>query len=454
MGTFYTLSTLMDVINWKNLIFFNQIHLINNNIMRKFNQFLALFIFSLFLFTSCQKEKTSEQLNATEVAAETENAPTPILEKVAGEVESFSDEIATKLIKDQPEVIFDEDAAQSRSSEDEIRIESIAAQTKVQLFCGTSHVSSNDHYYNSFTNYFYASRGYRADLNGGDNVYYFDATDDMLATFKTTTFSSNRQNLAMFLFEGDYDTHNHIAYVRQVMAASSSRSVYREELTNVALKRGRRYILVVDSAPGRGADYRLTVNCISTPSYNCDDFESYYFGNLSPQSPYWSKWDYNSKDGRVAGNSNQYLAMARDPYAGQHAQQDVIYKTGRRYIGSKTLSMNMWIYRGHSGYFNIQKRLRQEYGAEIYFHDSGYGEIIIANRSYNFSYPQNQWMDIEMNFDFSVKKVRFYINGRLIRSWSTKYTANSLYGSNQIEGIDFYVPKSDSEFFVDNICFQ
>jgi len=286
-------------------------------------------------------------------------------------------------------------------------------QSKIEINCGTRLISSNDHYHNSFNNAFYARRGYSANLNGGDNVFYFDATNDMLATFSLSTFASNRQNLAMFLFEGDYDDHNHIAYVRQVMAASSSSSRYREELTNVSLRGGRRYILVVDSAPNRGADYELTVSCLGNPINNCDNFENYYNGNISPQSANWEKWDYNSKDGLVHGGSNQYLYLSRDPYSGQSFQQDVIYKTGRVRSGRKTLSMDLWIYSGYSGYFNIQKRLRQDND-----------------------------------------RVTFIIDGRVIRSWPTYYSATSTNGSNQIEGVDFYVPKSDAEFFVDNVCFQ
>lgn len=421
--------------------------------MRKLNVFTLLVFVAIFTFISCQKDQMEGIDTPTTMTDLNTEVPTSLAEKVTGNISTFTKELTDKLIEDQPEVIFNEEAATSRNGEDEIKILG-PTQPKIKIDCGTYLFSSNDHYHNSFNNAFYARRGYSANLNGGDNVFYIDATNDMLTTFSLSTTPGNRQNLAMFLFEGDYDDHNHFAYVRQVIAASSSSSRFREELTNVSLRRGRRYILVVDSAPDRGADYELRVTCLGNPINNCDDFERYYHGNISPQSANWEKWDYNSRDGIVRGNSNQYLYMARDPYAGQSSQQDVIYKTGRVRSGRKTLSMNLWIYSGYSGYFNIQKRLRQEYGAEIYFHDNGRGELRIANRAYNFSYPQNRWMDIELDYDFYTDRVTFIIDGSVIRSWPTYYSATRTNGSNQIEGIDFYVPKSDAEFFVDNICFQ
>ena len=171
---------------------------------------------------------------------------------------------------------------------------------------------------------------------------------------------------------------------------------------------GQRYILVVGSAPNKGADYKLQVTCLSNPIYNCYDFDNYYHDNISPQSDNWEKWDFNSRDGLVRGNTNQYLYMARDPYVGQSNQQDVIYKTGRVHSGRQTLSMNLWIYSGYGGYFNIQKRLRQEYGSEIYFHDNGRGELRIPNRAYNFSYPQSKWMDIVFNLFLGLHQNFYY----------------------------------------------
>lgn len=419
--------------------------------MRKLNVFALLVLVTVFMFTSCQRDTMEEVTTTTEVASDETNAPTSLAEKVEGEITIFTEEMASKMIADKPEVIFDEEAAQSRNGEDEVVI-AIAGQTKIQIKCGDNINSSNDHTNSSFNDGLYASRGYRSNLNGGDNVYYFDAPNDMLVTFAVSTYSNKRENLAMFLFEGDYDDWNHRATIRNVVASSSSSSIYRESLNNVALRGGRRYILVVDSAPYRGADYRLTVTC-STPNGGCEDFESYRLGNISPQNPSkWEKWDYNSKDGEVDGGNNQYLYMARDNYSS--FQQDVVFKTGRVRTGRKTLSMDMWVYNGHSGYFNIQKQLRQEYGAEIYFYDRGRGEIKIANRSYNFSYTQNRWMGIELVYDFNNDRVTFKIDGRTIHSWAVSDSANTTRGSYQIEGVDFYVPQSDSEFFVDNVCFN
>lgn len=426
--------------------------------MRKLNVFIALILMSIFCLTSCQKDTMENVSTETQITQNNIEGPQSLMEKQEGETEDFSQEIINKLISGGDEITVNRDKAVSRNGEDEIEILGVSASTKVRIDCGDYLISSNNTYNNNFTDHFYASRGFNSNLNGGDNIYAFTPIGDMKTTFSLRTQGSNRQNLAMFLFEGDYDDVNHRAYVRNVVAWSTSQSRYSEELKNISLKRGRQYILVVDSAPNRGCDYNLRVSCIGTgipQPATCDDFDHYSNGYLTSQNPTkYEKWDFNSKDAEVQGGSNKYIYFARDPYSGQSTQADVIYKTGRVRSGRKTLSMNMWIYRGHSGYFNIQKRLRHEYGAEVYFHDGGHGELKIGGRAYNFRYPQNRWFTVEMDFDFHSQRVKLKVDNSLVRSWPTRYTVHSTSGSQQIEGVDFYVPKSDSEFWVDDLCFQ
>ncbi len=428
--------------------------------MRKLNLFLVLVVVTIFSLTSCQKDALEENNIESAIIQENIDGPPSLMEKSEGEVEDFSNELLEKLLKiEKEEVIKIEDQATSRNGEDEIIIQGISIGTKVELTCGARLVSSNNSNHNNFTDYFYGSRGYGTNLNGGDNIYYFDATQDMRVTFSLRTQGYNRENLAMFMFEGDYDDRNHVARVRQHVAHSSSTSRYSEELRDVSVRRGRRYILVVDSAPNRGCDYNISVTCSNGGGGNpqpttCDNFESYRLDYLTPQNPSkYERWDYNSKDGQIVRGSSNLLYMARDPYSGASTQADVIFKTGRYRTGHRTLSMNMWIYRGRSGYFNIQKRLRQEYGAEIYFHDGGYGELRIGSQAYNFNYPQSTWFTVEMDFDFNSGRANLKIDNRVVRSWPIRYNANATNGSSQIEGVDFYVPKSDSEFYIDNLCF-
>lgn len=428
--------------------------------MRNFKIIFALVFGIGLMLTSCQKEVIEDASLAQESThLNHENIPVQTAKKVEGEVLTFTEEITKKMSQDKPEIIIDQQLinnqiAQSRNGdEDSIKIELACVPQKVELRCGSSFISSNDHDCNSVTDGLYSSRGFRSNLNGGDNIYFFDATSDMEVTFTANTLRGNRGNLAMFLFEGDYDISRHRAIIRKVIASSTSSSIFSEELNKVSLKRNKRYILIVDSAPNKGADYRMIVTC-ATPN-RCEDFESYRTGDISPQNPsVWEKWDFNSQDGRVNNNGFQYLAIARDPFTGAQFQQDVIFKTGRISRGVKTLSMDMWIFDGHSGYFNIQKRLRQEFGAQIYFHNRGSGEIKIANRVINFSYPQDAWMDIELVFNFNTGRVSFRINGRSVASWATKDSATTTNGSSQLEGIDFFAAKSDTEYFIDNICLK
>jgi len=422
--------------------------------MRNLNVFLSALIISLFCLTSCQKESVENvTLKDTNTIAALDNQPISIAETTDEVATTFTEEINAKMTADKPEVVFDEtlmsqQGAKSRNGEDIILFACVPQ--KAELRCGDSFITSNDNDCNSVSDGLYASRGYNSNLNGGDNIYYFDATHDMEVTFTANTLPANRGNLAMFLFEGDFIINSNRAVIRRVVAASSSSSIFSEELNRVFLQRGRRYILIVDSAPNRGADYRLTVSCGGP---DCDDFEAYRTGAISPQNPTkWEKWDFNSQDGQVRNNGFQYMSIIRDPFTGSQFQQDVIHKTGNIRTGVRSLTMDMWVFRGHSGYFNIQKQLRQEFGAQLYFHDRGIGEIRIANQIMNFNYPQDAWMNIELVFNFNTGNVNFLINGNFINTWPIRYSATTRNGSSQVAGIDFFAAKTDTEYFIDNIC--
>lgn len=417
------------------------------NIMRNLKIVFALVIATIFMLTSCQKEAIEDITPNSTTEKRFNSLP------LEDQVKDYSNELLAKMNTEEPEVTYTLPTAQSRNGGvEEIQILS-PEKAKIELRCGDVTIGSNNHDFNSFNDNFYARQGFNSNHNGGDDVYFFDAPSDMEVTFSLRTFSGQRRNLAMFLFEGDYNAKDHVAFIDKVIKASSSRSTFSESLTQVAVKGGKRYILVIDSNPNNGADYELSVICHQND--DCDDFQSYQRGNISPQNPAkWEKWDNKSQDGQIEMllGHNNVLSIERNPFG--NAQPDVLFKTGKLTRGEHTLTMDMFVSRGNSGYINIQKRLRQSQGAGIYFLNNGRGVVKIAGRNLNFNYSQDKWMSIELKFDLDLNEIIFRIDGRLMEVWPASADIHSSRGDIQIEGIDFYPALGDTNYLIDNVCFE
>lgn len=432
------------------------------------NPMRNLFVLFAFLalasmFTSCEQDdlfNTDERVNPTALAENdlsgNADATSPQQSDFgfSGKEEVFKEELALRKEEVETEVTFDgEAAANSVSSRNPYELYIAAPPSQMGLSCGKVLYDNTTAYnkYNTVPDDFYNYFGFSSNLNGKDNVYTFNSAHDQQVTFRVT--QTNR-NLAMFLFEGTYAVP--YVNVQRVVAYSTSTSIYGEVLYNVHLEAGKNYVLIVDSAPYNGSSYRLEVNC-HNPYQHCDDFQARTVGQgIAHQNPArWTKWNSSSQDLPVVnyGGSPKYLEIERNNYSS--SQPDVIFKTGTLNSGRYKLSMDMWVYPGETAYFNIQKQLRTEWGAEIYFNSNGTGRVRVKGQDYYFHYPQTTWFECELIFNFNTNRVGLYINNsQATNSWALSAQANSSYGSHQIQGIDFYAHANNARYWVDNVCIQ
>lgn len=253
-----------------------------------------------------------------------------------------------------------------------------------------------------------------------------------------------------------------------VIDVTNSSSNSTDLVGPVALEPGI-YTLVVDSAPSKPSNYRLRMNC-SPVNPGCvansttllyDNFEDYTLGNLSPQAFHWSKWNAGSTyDAQVLrSGSSQYSYFNRVANVASNNQPNSLLRVGAHTSGSYALTMKMWIYQGRSAYFNMQKRLtpgnnQNETGALFYFRSGGNGQVRVGNSAINFTYPHNQWMDIRLVINITTNHTFFYINGVQKASWPTSWAATGLIGTSRLEGFQFYPYASNSQFYIDDICFS
>ncbi len=412
--------------------------------MRNSKIVFALVIATIFMLTSCQKDAI-EDLDTTMTSTTPSNAPHTEESVFKGEVIAYPKALPAKDLDISLEVSPLEGVAQSRNST--IYLTLGDDPVKIDIDCGQTIRSSTKGNDNLFRNSTYNQLGVNANLNGGDQIYNFFVAQTDIVTIDLT---DTRENLAMFLYKGDYDLQRGRVSLRYIRDYTTSTSRWGDHLGPIQLTAGN-YILVVDSAPNRESDYTLTIDCLNTTD-PCDDMEDYYLGDISPQSSKWEKWSNNSSDGEVRGNgAGQYLMVKRNTNG---SQPDLLYKTGRKNSDSYTLSMDMWIFRGKGGYFNIQKQLKHEWGGQVYFYGNGTGEVKINGRSIGFNYPQDTWAKVEIDFDFDYNTTRLHINNQRKATWSIREHSQGSNGSYQIEAVNFYANASNSEMFIDNVCFE
>ncbi|MFK7933102.1 MAG: hypothetical protein AB8G22_06300 [Saprospiraceae bacterium] len=429
-----------------------------------FNPMRNLFVLFSFLvlvamFSSCGQDDlfdTEDTLNPTTLAennaAEDADAVSPTKEDFgfSGKEEIFNEELTLRKEEVEAEVTFDgEAAANSVNSRNPYELYLSSPPAQMGLSCGKvlydNTIAWNKH--NTVPNGFYNYFGFNSNLNGKDNVYTFHSAHDQQVTFQV---SQTNRNLAMFLFEGTYAVP--YVNVQRVVAYSTSTSIYGEGLYNIHLEAGKSYVLIVDGAPYNGSSYRLDVSCYN-PNQHCDNFQGRTLGQgIAHQNPArWTKWSNSSLDLPVEGGSAKYLKVQRNNWGS--SQPDVIFKTGTLHSGRYKMSMDMWVYAGETAYFNIQKQLRNEWGAEVYFNSNGTGRVRVKGVDYTFYYPQSTWFECELIFNFNTDRVGLYINGsQATSSWKLSAQANSNYGSHQIQGIDFYAHANNSRYWIDNLC--
>jgi hypothetical protein len=336
------------------------------------------------------------------------------------------------------------------------------------LSCGSNIYQTLSDNFNRISNSAYAHFGYNTDLNGRDEIYRLTVTQSSTVTINLT---HTTENLAMVLFKGSLNCTS-LGTCRldlsDVEDVTNSHSEYSDQIGPLHLTPGT-YILVVDSRVNQSSTYNLKVNC--TPTFTgCvtgttrllyDDFDDYQYGSVSPQAVSWFKW-YSSAtyDAEVKGSTaNKYLYLVRKDNVATTNQPNVLWRHGyRSNTGSYAIKMSLYVPDNRSAYLNLQKRLsypntNNEFGAGIYFESDGTGRVRIGGNDQHFTYPQGQWITIQITINLSANRVYFYINGTLKESWACTSTFNGSSSNKSIEAIQFYPYASNSQFYVDNLCF-
>lgn len=196
------------------------------------------------------------------------------------------------------------------------------------------------------------------------------------------------------------------------------------------------------------------VTCETNPDkIICDNFDAYSTAQrLGPQATWWSTWsgtEGTTEDGIVsteqgfsAPNSLKIISTA----AGG-GPQDVVLNLGNKTSGNYQLKWKMFVPTGKRGYYNIQNVVpigAGDWNLDVFFADANSGNIQIgAGASLaSFTYPQNEWFDVEHLIDLDNNLLTLYIDGVFVKKMAF---------AKNLGGIDFFGIDNLHEYFVDNV---
>lgn len=179
-----------------------------------------------------------------------------------------------------------------------------------------------------------------------------------------------------------------------------------------------------------------------------EDFEQYDLDKrIGPQSNVWTTWS-ETEGGRQDGVVFQTSYGDKMLYIYDDAKQDVILKLGNKSAGKYELKWKFWIPTNKTAYFNIQRdQNSRRTGGEfrVNYYQGGNANLIAGNYGYSFSYQQDKWIEIRMQFDFSNRKITFFTPE------GSEYTVLNMGSNFQLGAVNFYAPPG-AQYLVDNIA--
>lgn len=199
----------------------------------------------------------------------------------------------------------------------------------------------------------------------------------------------------------------------------------------------------------------LLLNSMMMAQSFSDDFESYGVGDyLGLSAPEWTTWGNavgTAEDVRItdenANSGNNSIKFVASPSAG--GPQDVVLYYGGEKLTTGFLNTKMSLFIESGAYFNYQAEttIGDTWAMNAFFEANGVGRITSSGDQpiLQFSYPENQWFEFEMDINFDANKWQLKVNGVCVGSFAS--------ADNSIASIDIY-PVAGNSFFVDDFSYE
>ncbi len=183
---------------------------------------------------------------------------------------------------------------------------------------------------------------------------------------------------------------------------------------------------------------------------DCENFDNLTVGGLVADQlgGMWTTWSGTNADDATV--SDTYSNSPSNSFIVDAGTVDLVYQFGTDPLTTGQWNYSNYIYvpAGYSGYFNVQSEPTPgvAWVIELFFDDGGTGRFIIDGVQTNFTYSQDNWFNLSINFDLDNDLAEIKIDGTLVLLFET---------TNSIGGIDYYGANSGGEpgAFYDDVCF-
>ncbi len=173
-----------------------------------------------------------------------------------------------------------------------------------------------------------------------------------------------------------------------------------------------------------------------------DNFDSYPAGShLAQVNSDWTTWTGSpggSEDGIIS--STQAYSAPNSLYIDQNIDQ--LYPFSSYTSGHYIVEFQLYIPSptqnptGPGAYFNVQHILRGQWAFECRFDNNSTGCLLVGGSQYNFNYPFNTWIPVQIDMDLDNDQASLTINNNLIHSWPFHYTNSSTTGDNRLDAVN------------------
>ena len=182
----------------------------------------------------------------------------------------------------------------------------------------------------------------------------------------------------------------------------------------------------------------------------CENFDALTVGGLVAEQlgGMWTTWSGTSADDATV--SDVYSNSPFNSFVVDAGAVDLVLKLDDAPItsGKHLYSNYIYVPSGYSGYFNVQSEPTPgvDWVIELFFDDGGTGSFAAGGSTETFSYVQDTWILVEINFDMDNGLAQVLFDGVLMTQWVNEFT---------IGGIDYYGHDAGGApgAYYDDVCF-
>jgi len=267
----------------------------------------------------------------------------------------------------------------------------------------------------------------------------FQVADIFTATKEGLYIDEIVSNMGMDLFQVDAPTPSGYAAVQY--DAGDFKTVF----TTVS------FAAITDAMVQADLMMEIVDYLYSSGGPECENFDALTVGGLVADQlgGMWTTWSGAPGGSEDAPVSDMYSNSPDNSFVINDGGIDLIYQLDVAPIATGQWLYSHWMYvpTGYSGYFNVQTDPvpGTAWNLDLYFDDGGTGSFD-GQSTETFTYSQDTWFFVEINYDLDAGAGQVYFDGEMILQFENTET---------IGGIDYFGSDSGGEpgAYYDDVCF-